>query len=157
MIKRGQYAVVDGVEYAARVRGGGKVFLFIPQTAPRPDGWDVGAADTWYREVDASEVTDAFEILTRAALDGVRVYVDSVNATDRTAIVRALESTSRGDNGAVPPHPLLEPADDSPYSIDWVAKVPWESLTDVYEACGRVDPATGRDLPDETGDLDRER
>lgn len=147
-MKRGQYAIVDGVEYAAWVRGRGKVSLFIPQIGPKPDGWGWGAESTWYREVDASEVSEACEVLTKATLDDVRVYVDSVNITDRTATVRAVQSTSRSDAGSPPPHPLLEALDDSPYSIDWVGRVPWDRLTDVYEASGRIDPTTGRDLPE---------
>jgi len=150
VVKRGQYVIVNGVEYAAWVRGGGKVSLFIPQIGPKPDGWGWGAESTWYREVDASEVSEAFSISTNAYLDDVEVYVDSVNITDHTAVVRAVESTSRSDAGAPPPHPLLEAFDDSPYSIDWIAKVPWDRLTNVDEAVGRIDPATGSRIHDET-------
>jgi hypothetical protein len=149
MVRQGQYAIVNGVEYAARVRGGGKVLLFIPRSGAKPDGWDFGANNTWSREVDASEVSDAFSIRTSATLDDVEVYVDVVNITDRTAVVRALESTGSHERDPQSPHPLLEPYRDSPYSIDWVAKVPWERLTNVDEGVGRIDPATGRRISEE--------
>lgn len=147
----GQYAVVDGIEYEARVwgRGRGTVSLFIPQIGQKPDGWAPAREGTWYREVSATEVSDAFAISTRASLDHVAVHVDSVNAMDRTAIVRAVQATSRSDHGARPPHPLLTRLDYSPYSIDWVGKVPWDRLTDVDEVVGRIDPSTGRRIDDD--------
>lgn len=138
VVRRGQYAIVNGIEHAAWVRGGGKVSLFIPQTGPKPDGWGLGADDTWYSEIDASEVSDAYS------------YVDSVNATNRTAIVRAVRPTSINDRSAPPPRPLLQPIDDPPYSVDWVATVPWVRLTEVSEAVGRIDPSTGSPVYDET-------
>lgn len=148
-MRRGQYVIVDGTEYAARVWGGGKVSLFIPQTGPKPDGWILGRESTWSRKIDASKVSEAFSISTRAYLDDVEVHVDSVNATDRTATVRAVLPTSRSDYGAPPPHPLLEALNDSPYSIDWVGKVAWDRLSNVDEAVGRIDPSTGRPIDNE--------
>lgn len=147
-MRSGTYAVVDGVEYSA-MTWDGKVSLFIPRVGEKPEGWDLGADDTWYSEIDASEVSDAYSVRTRASLDDVKVYVDSVNATNRTAIVRAVRPTSINDRSAPPPHPLLQPIDDPPYSVDWVATVPWDRLTEVSEAVGRIDPSTGSRIYDE--------
>lgn len=149
MVRSGQYAVVDGVEYAAQVWNG-KVSLFIPRSGSKPAGWELGGGQTWYRVVDAADVSQAFKAVTSAWLDDVEVYVDSVNAGDRTAVVRAIKPTSISDRGAPPPHPLLQPVDELPYSIDWVATVPWDRLTDVDEAVGRIDPSTGSRIYDET-------
>lgn len=148
-MRRGQYAVVDGVEYAAQINWGGGVSLFIPRRGAKPAGWEMGGGQTWGRVVDAAKVSEAFEVLTTAMLDDVEVYVDSVDPGDRTAVVRAMRPTSISDRGAPPPHPLLHPVDDLPYSIDWVATVPWDRLTHIDEAVGRIDPSTGSRIYDE--------
>lgn len=148
-MRSGQYAVVNGVEYAAQVWNG-KVSLFIPRNGSKPDGWELGGGQTWYRVVDATDVSEAFKAVTRAWLDDLEVYVDSVNPHDRTAVVRAIKPTSISDRNAPPPHPLLQPIDDPPYSIDWVATVPWDRLNNINEAVGRIDPSTGSRIHDET-------
>lgn len=66
-----------------------------------------------------------------------------------TAVVRAIRPTSINDRSAPPPHPLLQPIDDPPYSVDWVATVPWDRLTEVSEAVGRINPSTGNRIYDE--------
>ena len=37
-----------------------------------------------------------------------------------------------------------------PYSVDRVATVPWNRLTEVSEAVERIDPSTGSPIYDET-------
>jgi hypothetical protein len=149
-VRKGFYAVVAGVEYEAKLNRGA-VSIFIPQMGDRPDGWEWAGPERWYRVVEVADVSEAYEILTDAMLDDVPVHVDRVDPVARTAVVRAKTPpySSMSDQHRPPPHPLLEAVQDPPYSVDWMGIVPWDCLADVDEAVGRIDPATGEDLPDQ--------
>lgn len=145
-MRSGRYAVVDGVEYPVEIWKG-QVSLFIPRVGEKSEGWANGGFNTWCRVVDASEVSSAFEVLTSAMLDDVKVRVERVDPAAREAVVSAKKGASINDQYKTPPHPLLEAVPESSYSLIWMGTVPWDRLTDVYDACGPIDPNTGRYLP----------
>ena len=90
-----------------------------------------------------------YKIRTIAKLDNVEVYVESVDPAAREAVVRAKKGASINDQNKTPPHPLLEAVPESSYSLIWMGTVPWDRLTDVDEAIGRIDPSTGSRIYDE--------
>lgn len=77
-MRRGIYAVVDGVEYEASLHAGG-VSIYIPGTLPRPEGWEPGRRGSRGRALPLDAVSEAYEILTDVTLEEVAVYVDRVD------------------------------------------------------------------------------
>lgn len=142
-MRSGLYAVV-GVEYPAWLNSEG-LGIYLDHAGPRPDGWAWVTEYRSYRRVPPAQVTEAYRVSTRAMLDDVLVAVDSVDALAHTALVRAVRPrySSINDQDKSPPHPLLEPAPVSSYSIDWIGVIPWERLTTATEIVGTVDPTAG--------------
>ena len=143
-MRSGLYAVVDGVEYPAWLNGE-DVSIFLDHAGQRPDGWAWVTEYRSYRRVPPAQVTVAYRVSTRAMLDDVLVSVDAVDALAHTALVRAVRPrySSINDQDRPPPHPLLEAAPVSSYSVDWIGVIPWDRLTMATEIVGKVDPTAG--------------
>ena len=152
-MKSGIYIEWQGQEFSGESIGDRR-WIHVPISAPEPTGEGWAANRTlrvWSKLVPASEITRMYGVFTSAKLDNVEVYVEIVDPAAREAVVRAKKGASINDQNKTPPHPLLEAVPESSYSLNWMGTVPWDRLTDVDEAVGRIDPATGEDLPDRHG------
>lgn len=138
-IRAGKYATVGGIEYRARASYR-KIWLYLPATGPRPDGWiDTGKGE-WSTEVTRVEVTSLVKVRTRARFDSLPVDVFEVFPDGQVMI---LASPGAGDAGAQldhPPHSELSPLHGNAASLDgWVGRVAPERLTDVVESIEELD------------------
>lgn len=149
-MRAGVYAVVDDREYEALIDAR-RAAIFLPDSYPRPPGWQVGGGDRWARTVPPETVSAAYRVMTTAMLDDVAVSVDRVRSDAQTADVRARHPEYTGINhqDAPTPHPSLSMVLDPPYGIEWVGTVPWAALDEVEEFVGTIDPQTGESIVDD--------
>lgn len=125
-MRAGDYAVVDGVEYQAKVHGD-MVTLFLPRTQPCPQGWVRSQGDRWKMRIPRTNVSELYTVGSYANFEGIYVSVRQVFPATKTAWIYYI-----GGSEEQPMHPVFQP-DPDPGIAWWNATVPWDSLTDVVE------------------------
>lgn len=138
-VSAGQYATVDGTEYKARASYR-KIWLYLPTTDPRPDGWiDTGRGE-WSTEVTRDEVTSLVKVRTRARFGSLPVDVLEIFPDGQVSILANPGAGGAGAQLARPPHAELSPLHGNAASLDgWIGRVAPERLTDVVESVEQLD------------------
>lgn len=126
MIRVGEYAIVDGVEYSANVHYG-EIALFLPQSAPRPDGWLPSQGRRWKCRIPRSRASRLFSVYSYGYFKGILVSVRDVRPMDEAVGIYCKMGPSD-----VPPDPVFE-EDPDPGVPEWRAIVPWDMVTNVQE------------------------
>lgn len=138
-VRAGQYATVGGTEHRARASYR-KIWLYVPATDPRPDGWiDTGQGE-WSTEVTRDEVTSLVKVRTRARLDSLPVDVLEVFPDGQVSVLASPGAGGAGAQLDHPPHAELSPLHGNAASLDgWIGRVAPERLTDVVESVEELD------------------